>query len=155
MKSILFLFTIITIFSCRNAGNSNDDLPYSDTTSTPLAPLLLKEGCYRMVVQRDTAIMQVNINGDRVLADLHYTPYETDASRGVFMGEVEGNELRGWYNFTSEGMQSYRELIFKIMGDSIVEGYGDIVTSNDSAWFKSPQDLRFEISHPFVKFECE
>lgn len=142
------------LLSCQHkAGeapnNSKTDITTKDSSS------LLQPGCYRMVIKRDTAQMKIDVAGATVSGDLIYNPFETDGNFGKFLGRIEDGNIRAWYKFESEGMISYREVVYKITPDGLAEGYGDVEVSNDSAWFKYPQALKFENDHLFKKVQCE
>ncbi len=155
MKNFFIAALLWLIAGCgqneKNAGE-NEIAELGDrkvTTANELRP-----GCYRMVIKRDTAEMKIEVRGDSVSGDLFYNPFETDSNFGKFRGTFRDSIIRAWYTFESEGMVSYREVVYKLIGEELVEGYGDIEMSNDSAWFKYPHTLKFEDDHPFKKVSC-
>ncbi len=155
MKNLVLVTGLALLFSCSSGENKNrdNDSPGEavDNEKVKLSPTA---GCYRMVIERDTAEMKLNVAGDSVSGDLFYNPYQTDSNFGTFKGTFKDSTLRAWYTFESEGMVSYREVVYKLTPDGFVEGYGDIEISGDSAWFKYPQTLKFEDEHPFKKIQC-
>ncbi len=50
-----------------------------------------------------------------VTGNLAYQPFQKDSSKGSFVGNYENGILHGVYTFTSEGMDSERELISSVM----------------------------------------
>ena len=155
MRNILFS-GLILLFACNTADKSlRQDNKDTTVRTGALPPDPLMPGCYQMVIERDTASMKISLDGKNVSGDLQYNPFEKDGSFGKFTGTVENGVINAWYTFESEGMTSYREVMFKVTKEGIVEGYGDIEVSNDSAWFKYPQALKFEDDHPFKKVDCK
>ena len=147
----------IIIFSIAIAGcNGNEER--SSGTSTVLPPVYskanLSPGCYRMIVGRDSAIMNLNLNGDSVTGTLQYNRFEKDDNAGNFAGKIDSSKVILWYKFQSEGVITVRQVIFKITGDKLAEGYGDVNAVGDTAYFTYPHTLNYEEAHPFEKITC-
>jgi hypothetical protein len=112
-------------------------------------------GCYMMIIERDTAAMQIDINGKAVKGKLLYKNFEKDVNHGTLNGIIDNGILKGWYRFSSEGMISTREVSYKVIENGFIEGYGDVAQRNDSAMFKYPTTINYETNHPFRKSDCE
>lgn len=153
MRAFSLMFFLSYFISCTNPSDSQSSGAVDSTANAvQFRPV---DGCYRMVIERDTAEMKLAVNGVQVSGDLFYNPFEKDGSFGKFKGVFKDSIISAWFTFESEGMISHREVIFKVAGEKIIEGYGDIEVSNDSAWFKYPQSLKFEDDHPFEKIDCK
>lgn len=131
----------------------------SESTVSADVPVYSKEtlsfGCYTMVFDKDSAIMQIRASGsDSVFGSLHYNRFEKDDNSGDFAGKVDSNKVVGWYKFQSEGMITVRQVVFKIIGDKLAEGYGDVNAKGDTAYFTYPHTLQYEDKHPFIKTSC-
>ena len=130
------------------------------STTTPMRPPIyskanLSFGCYRMIVDKDSAIMHLNLHeGDSVMGTLQYNRFEKDDNSGNFVGKVDSNKVVGWYKFQSEGVITVRQIVFKIVGDKLAEGYGDVGSTGDTAYFSYPHTLNYEENHPFEKINC-
>ncbi len=112
-------------------------------------------GCYRMVIEKDTAYMYIKVSGDAVSGQLAYNRFEKDSNEGDFTGNIYPNgEISVWYKFKSEGVISVRQSVFKIKRNALAEGYGDVTMKQDTVVFKFPTALTFEDNHPFVKTSC-
>lgn len=151
MKPYLFLF-IVAISAC-NASKDND----SETTvqRPPISTIAsLTPGCYQMVVDKDSAIFKMDIQGDSVTGLLQYNRFEKDDNVGNFVGKADSNKVVGWYKFQSEGVVTVRQVIFKIVDNKLAEGYGDVAATADTAYFTYPHTLNYEENHPFVKTTC-
>jgi len=155
MKKIL-VYAGFFLISCKSDKNTSatatkDSIGEKEETGLPS----VSSGCYRMNVERDSAYMNISINGNSVSGTLDYIGYEKDSNRGNFTGIIDGDKLIGWYTFQSEGMISVRQVIYKIDEGSFLEGYGDIEMSGDTAFFKYPSNLNYELQHPFTKIPCD
>jgi hypothetical protein len=111
-------------------------------------------GCYQMIINKDTATLQINGRGEKYIGSLNYKRFQKDSNKGTVDLTKKDNKLRGWYSFQSEGTTSVREIEFKTMGDKVAEAYGDIGMRNDTAYYKYPAALMFEEKHPFNKVNC-
>jgi len=129
------------------ADTTTDD---TDMATTPI-PL---NGCYTYAINKDTATMKLVTTADGVTGTLVYNPVEKDDNRGTIKGKRKDNLIIAHYTFESEGVQSVREVVFKINGETLTEGFGDIYTSGDTAKFKSLAQLQFQNEHAFKKVDC-
>ena len=85
------------------------------------------KGCYFAEANSDLFIMDLTYHENTTVAgNLAYQPFQKDSSKGSFVGTYENGILRGVYTFTSEGMDSERELFFKRTGKGFVPGYGPV-----------------------------
>lgn len=130
-----------------NVVMNNPAIPKSDTYSF--------EGCRQMIIGKDTAYIALQESGDSLYGPLEYKRFEKDSNKGKVRLIKKAGRAEGWYNFKSEGMNSVRQIIFEIKGDSLAEAYGDIVMKGDTAMFKYPHALQFEEKHSFVKTNCK
>ncbi|MEP6583459.1 MAG: hypothetical protein ABJA90_04310 [Ginsengibacter sp.] len=158
MKNILFFF-VISIVSCNsNDSESSVTKATEDTPATKPKNIQMPEGisgCYSYVLKKDSALLKLNISGDKVSGDLTYNLYEKDHNRGTIDGTVQDSLVIADYTFQSEGMTSVRQVVFKINGDSLFEGFGDIDMINDTARFKNISQLKFYEQRPFLKTACK
>lgn len=143
----------LVMISCNSSEES------TTTPDAQVAPLHSKEslsfGCYRMIVNKDSAIMQLNLTkGDSVIGTLQYNRFEKDDNSGDFVGTIDSNKVIGWYKFRSEGVITVRQAIYKIVGDKLAEAYGDVTATGDTAYFAYPHTLNYEETHPFEKIPC-
>lgn len=152
MKLYIFPLALV-MFGCGPNEQTSDS---SEPAKAPIySKANLTFGCYRMVVDKDSAIMQLNLRGaDSVTGTLQYNRYEKDDNAGDFAGKLDSNKVIGWYKFQSEGIVTVRQVIFKIIGDKLAEGYGDLSTAGDTAYFAYPHTLNYEEMHPFQKISC-
>lgn len=116
----------------------------------------ISSGCYRIVVDKDSAIMNLELRGaDSAIGSLQYNRFEKDDNIGEFVGRIDSNKVVGWYKFQSEGIITVRQVVFKIIGnDKLAEGYGDVSATGDTAYFAYIHTLNYEEAHPFEKIVC-
>ena len=149
MKICFTLFIVTALFSNCNSNNKSKQINITaDTTLT------ITTGCYRTTIEKDTAELQLTINGNLVSGNLQYKRFEKDDNKGTFTGIIEHNTIKAWYSYQSEGKTSVKEVFFKIEKDKLAEGYGDVKMRNDSFVFMYPATLRYEDGHPYLKVNC-
>ena len=114
-------------------------------------------GCYTAILDRDTSelVLQHLGGAESVSGELGIINFEKDRNNGTINGEIKDNLIVGWYKFFSEGKSSVRQIVFKIEGDKLLEGYGDVEMQGDTMVFKSIVALNYLTDKPFIKRECE
>ncbi|MEJ7626343.1 MAG: hypothetical protein WKF35_05740 [Ferruginibacter sp.] len=152
---MIFLYAILLLVSCNSAKETGEtDTPVvKDLNATTVTTL--STGCYQMNIEKDTALMNISVDGNAVTGTLLYKRFEKDSNTGNISGKYENGKITGWYNFLSEGKSSVRQVIFKVSETGITEGYGDIEMTGDTVNFKFPHALQYEDQHPFKKMDCK
>ncbi len=158
MIRIMFI-TFVFVAGCNSKREANtDSVVAKEDTVTELryvtkAPLGLP-GCYSWTAGRDTATVHLQVTENQVTGNLIYDWSEKDRNSGTLQGVLQDSLVVANYTFQSEGMTSVREVVFKIKGDSLVEGFGDFNTSGDTIKYKNKAQLQFQNDRPFVKGAC-
>jgi hypothetical protein len=136
MKIILQLIVLaLIVASCQSAAK-------------PAVP----EGCYRMIIKNDTAVMSLNAQGDSVSGSLSYNWTERDDNDGTFKGAIKNDSLIvADYTFQSEGVTSVRQVVFKIRDSVLLQGYGELQNRNDTSFFRDVNLVIFDTKNPFRK----
>ncbi|MEO6221039.1 MAG: hypothetical protein ABIO81_11460 [Ginsengibacter sp.] len=155
-----FIIPFLFIAGC-NSSNQKED--YGDTIVNDSFHVSEKgnaiptviSGCYAWGMKRDSALLKLDISGNKITGDLSYKFYEKDNNLGKIDGILEDSLIFANYTFQSEGMTSVREVIFKIRNDSLLEGFGEIVMSGDTAKFKYKNQVQFQNKLPFKKINCK
>jgi hypothetical protein len=75
-----------------------------------------------------------------------------DSNHGVFVGQIKDSILIADYTFVSEGIKSKRQVAFKLKGDQLFEGYGEM--NEDGTKFKDASKLEFNLTMPLSKTVC-
>lgn len=158
MKKII-LFTFILLAGCNSyTSEDKSEEIIKDTSSVSKKDAsmpLIKSGCYSWVAKKDSAFLKLDISGSKVSGDLKYVLYEKDNNKGTINGILQDSLVIADYTFQSEGITSVRQVVFKIHGDSLIEGFGDIDMKGDTARFKNISPLHFQDERPFIKTDCK
>lgn len=71
------------------------------------------------------------IEGDQVFGNQHWLPKEMDGAHGTIDGTLSGDILRVVYSYTIEGSEQSEEQLFKLEGDKLIQGEGDMKDPKD------------------------
>ncbi len=142
------LISLILSVSC-NTGEKKDS--QTDDTNKKSSPL----NCYLYASAGDTIQLKLIHIGDAITGTLVYGYKEKDKNRGTIQGRMRGNLFVADYTFQSEGVQSVRQVAFKMEENSIIEGYGDIYSENGKVQFKNLDSLKFNESMKLVEIACQ
>jgi hypothetical protein len=116
-------------------------------------------GCYKAVLQKDTSdlVLQHKKDATTVSGDLSIKNFSKDSSKGTINGIIEGDLIVAWYDFFSEGKHSVRQVVFKLQGDQLLKGYGNLVNKgkSDTLMFENIGTLKYLTEMPFIKKECK
>ena len=99
-------------------------------------------------------VNRLNQLAEVISGNLLYSLYEKDRNQGTLTGTLKGDLLVADYTFLSEGVTSVRQVAFKRKGNGWVEGYGDVITRNDTVSFQNIDSLRFNNSFELGKVAC-
>jgi hypothetical protein len=162
----LYTGILISLLACcmacnnanRQANESDEtkgDTPTAvvDDTHISITPIPL-DGCYKLIKDKDTATMRLNVIDSFVTGELRYHWEAKDNNDGSIKGVIRDSLIIADYTFRSEGTMSVRQVAFKLAGTSLVEGFGDLDTSSDTFRFKNPGGLKFQYDRPFIKTPC-
>lgn len=141
---LMLLFTV-----CNQAGTSGS----KDSTVTTADGT--ETFCYSKVHGRDTSKLSLVMDEETVNGTLEYSIYEKDKNMGVIVGTLNDNILRGTYNFQSEGVQSKRDVVFKVMGEQVYEALADSINAEGLPVFNPEAALLKFDPVPFKKTICE
>lgn len=157
---VTFIGTII-YFGCHHDDRVIDAGFEERNNSKPSANSF--EGCYRLIVDKDTAFMQLTKISDcvydgRLSYHKLYIKKTTkkigiDSTKGPVRVYCAKPYLKGYFKVNNDSIHA-REIIFKIDGMDLVEGYGLTILRNDSIVFKRPANLEYDMANPFKKVNC-
>ena len=154
MKKKLYVFIAIILFACNSSTNENTI--GEDSSTMPGTDKLVNDhiGCYMKVTGRDTTILMLEQVGDDLNGKMIFDNYQKDGSSGTVNGRREGEIIRLWYDFFSEGMNSKMEIYFKFEEGKLIRGIGEIDVKNDSAFYKNVQTIGYPATETFEKVAC-
>lgn len=156
MKKLLILgIGILAFASCKEKVEEEKTVVTEQEMEQPEITIQDKE-CYLWTSKgKDTIKMSiVTANGGNIVGDLEYNFFEKDDNSGKVSGMVKGDTIFGTYDFQSEGMKSTRESAFLKKGNTLVEGFGEIVTEGNKQTFKDKKTLKFDGSVTLNKVDC-
>lgn len=146
---------LLVFISCKKS---------SETGTTEIAPSPPKEAeivepsgnqCFALRNGKDTIELNFNVNSHQeVNGNLRYTLYEKDKNQGIINGNMVGDTLIADYTFNSEGVSSVRQVIFLQREGVLIEGYGDVIQTNDKVSFKNKKTLKFDVKNALLKVDC-
>ena len=157
-------FTLCLVWACNDnstpeaANNDNDSTTGAHAVATDTvnrSSIALQSGCYTMINKRDTATLSLQLQDTLVLGDLNYRWAEKDHNKGTIKGHVRDSLLIADYTFESEGLTSVREVVFKLRGDTLLQGHGELTEQNGKIAFKQKEQLQYDNSFPFIKVNCQ
>lgn len=151
MKTFNILILAILLASCNTQvketeTNSSAKVEQKNTSET---------NCYLYAGLSDTVSMNLTHLGDSITGYLVYNFKEKDKNTGTINGSMNGNILIAEYTFLSEGIQSCRQVAFKLEGTSFSEGYGESYSQNDKVVFRNIDSLNFQGPMKLTEIACQ
>jgi hypothetical protein len=140
------------MLNCKNKEEKKENINSQENTSEEKKPASIDLGCYIFNDGKNEVTFEITENGNEIKGNLNYAFAEKDKNSGSFIGKLNDNILLGKYTFQSEGTESVREVAFKIDGDKLIEGYGDL--NEEGTAFKDPANLNFTSKMPLTKTDC-
>ncbi len=136
-------------------------LYYQNKEKTPvddIMPIVTNDdsvlGCYVSKLAKDVYTLKINNQvDDKFSGVLAFNNYEKDSSSGIFAGMYRDGILLGDYLFSSEGVDSQMQVVFKKDGDAFVRGYGPTILEGNSISFENLSGVNFDTNSTFAKDE--
>jgi hypothetical protein len=161
MKYIFYIFLVLKMISCNDRADVTEDktsIKSADSGQISKAvvdetPVADNASCYMKIHGRDTAIVMFEQNGTELSGKMLYDNFEKDGSRGVVKGKEDGNILKLWYDFQSEGIRSVMEVYFKKDNGRLLRGVGDMDVKTDTTYFRS--GINYSDMEAFSKVDCK
>ena len=146
--------------SCNNNVQTNEtsgaakssDVEKTTSSNTDQKSIADVSGCYMKILGRDTAILMIEQKGLQLTGKMLYDNFEKDGSRGTVKGKEEGDIIKLWYDFNSEGMHSVMEVYFKKDNGRLLRGVGSMDQKTDSTYFTS--GINYSDKEAFNKVDC-
>ena len=155
IKNWEFITLILLTGACNNEGKTSAKIKNDTVVNSATATIdSLLSGCYSQIIQRDTSFLQLEQKGNSVDGALSYNIYGKDRNNGGLQAEIAGDIITGWYLFRSEGIVSVRQVVWKINGNELWPGMGEVIQKNDTALFAGPDKLQYDSTRPFKKVAC-
>jgi hypothetical protein len=134
------------VVSCGQDGNTEKT---SATNTSSQATT-----CYSYEVKGDLTVAQLSQDQDKVTGYYAWIPAEKDSGRGSVTGTIKGNQINAQYIYLIEGAVQTEEVIFKLEGDTLTQGRGELVDKADGVLaIKDPTKLTWQ--DPMQKVDCK
>lgn len=158
MKKVVAIAALLltVLVSCKKA---------TDTEPIQIEPKAPKEAeivepagdqCYASSGNGSVIEMSFNVNSHQeVNGKLSYNLSGKDKNEGTLIGNMKGDTLIADYTFTSEGVSSVREVAFLQKDGTLIEGFGDVISTNDKVTFKDKSKLKFDAKNALTKVDCK
>lgn len=150
MKVINIIFLSL-LLSCNAQQEDTEKQDAQQPDAKAPSPI----NCYRYATEADTVILKVVHIGNSITGTLVYSLKEKDSNKGTIQGAMRGNILVADYTFMSEGIQSVRQVAFKLEGNTFIEGYGDSFNENEKSRFKNLDSLTFSSTIKLAEMACQ
>lgn len=144
-----YFIAAVLMWSCNTTGKK----PPAALPEEPKAESSVLS-CYQYATEKDTIELRLRVEGNAVTGALRYQLFEKDGNNGTIRGALKGDLLLAAYTFMSEGITSVREVAFKLSGDQVIEGFGEITVSGNRSSFKNPEALQFNGQMALDKVDC-
>lgn len=161
MRKGLIIIASLFIISCNNNSAETEVRNDSPVVIMPDANDVAQnnteinaEGCYRKILARDTMIVNLNQVDTMVTGNMVFDNFEKDGSRGTVRGVVDGQIIKLWYDFQSEGMNSVMEMWFRKEGNKLIRGIGSFGVKGDTSYYTNPADIKYDTAQAFDKIKC-
>ncbi len=159
MKNLRFFAAFLLAFaSCKNEVSTEaSEATNVDTTAStaPIAePAEPQPMCFLRAEGKDSTTASITIAADgTVTGSFDWSPYGTDGAHGTLTGKQEGDLLKVTYDYTIEGSNQQEEKVFKLAGDQLQEGEGELTEGEGGILkIKDPANLKW---NPMAKVACK
>ncbi|MCS3797137.1 hypothetical protein [Niastella sp. OAS944] len=152
MKTTSFIIIALALLtSCGSQPEKTEKQSNTQEKAKEEIPMT----CYQYASQGDTVSLKLVHLGDSYSGSLVYLFKEKDRNMGTIQGVMRGDILVADYTFNSEGTKSIRQVAFKKVGNTYVEGYGESVEENGAMKFKDITSLNFGSSIVLQEIACQ
>lgn len=151
MKATYFFILLGLLASCdtQQKETKKQADPQTDTKANS------RVNCYQYANQFDTVTLKLIRIGENITGTLVYQFKEKDSNKGTIQGSMKKDLLLADYTFMSEGIQSTRQVAFKLTGNTFIEGYGESLDENGTMKFKNIDSLNFSSSIKLQEIPCQ
>ena len=143
-----YLLLIAAAFAaCQNKPGTpatpETTVPETTAERSPGKPLT-KTTCYENRFGKDVTAIELTVVGDQVDGFYAWEPHEKDGARGMFKGKKTGDEITADFIYMIEGSIQSEEIIFKIAGDKLLKGEGELQEKGEKLVIKDKTKLSWK-----------
>ena len=154
-KTMLLLFVALMMINCKKKEEKIESSPSSPSSSeekTNETRAQIDLGCYVFDDGKNVVSLEITENTAEIKGNLIYDFAEKDKNSGNFHGKLKDGILIADYTFQSEGIETTRQVAFKVNNNTFIEGYGEL--NNEGTAFKDTSNLSFTSDMPLTKTDC-
>lgn len=152
MKLTATVITCIFLASCASNSSPKEEVKTDSTKQEEKESVM---NCYQYTSKADTVILRLLHIKDNITGVLVYKLDGKDKNKGTIQGHMQDSLFVANYSFISEGQASERQVAFKLVNGTFVEGHGESVTENDRVRFKDLKTLNFDGIIKLSPVKCE
>ena len=170
MKKTFFALTLMAAFAaCNSKPNDKASVPPPPPPPPPIEQTATAQGdsmskaagltvkgdtaCFQFNFKKDVSLVKLITSGDNVSGDYHWHPHEKDGGHGTFKGKKVGNMITADWAYTIEGSNQIETIVFKLDGDKLMKGEGELVEKGDKLVPKDVSKLKF--TDVYNKVDCK
>ncbi len=159
MKNILSLFTLglfLCLNACQNQPKSADTTVNEVPPPPPPVAAELMDGtyCYEYRVGQDVTTVKLVVNGNDIIGDMNWIPFEKDSGRGTLKGTRNGNEISAVWTYVIEGSNQTEEVMFKTEGEQLMRKTGELVDEKMDGNLKMKDPNFAQYTETYTKVAC-
>jgi hypothetical protein len=158
-KMMIALATSLAFFACQNSKPTETATTSTPETTKPTetvaapAPVAKADTiCFVQKFKKDISEIQLIVAGDDVTGEYHWHPYQKDGGHGTLKGTKKDNMITADWNYTIEGANQIEEVVFKMEGEKLMQGQGELDEKSGRLVIKDKSKIKF--SEIFNKVNC-
>jgi hypothetical protein len=122
----------------------------------PAPPAALKKpatsSCYALREGKDVTAIELTTDQDAVTGYFAWEPFERDGAHGYFQGKVADGLITADFTYMIEGSIQAEEIMFKMEGDRLLQGRGELEDKNGRLIIKDKSTVEWTMA--FQKTDC-
>ncbi|HWV71206.1 MAG TPA: hypothetical protein VN040_05805 [Pseudosphingobacterium sp.] len=151
-KPIILSLLAFALANCQNHKESSISMEEINSMATEQPATVLNTGCYCYDDGTNVISFDITGFGNQIMGALTYALEGKDLTIGTFEGYLSEQKLFGIYMFSSEGVESTREVAFILKDDQLIEGYGELNELGNS--FRNKDNISYSSTMPLTKTDC-
>lgn len=155
-KLFALLLSVVLLTRCNNNSPSEPPPALNSVSDSSIVASvsnnLLQKGCYTYDGNSSRINFEITEVGTEITGKLYYSLKEKDSNSGTFKGVLSGDTLLGNYTFSSEGVESTREVAFLVKDNQLIEGVGELNATGTA--FKDRNIIKYGPDMSLKKTDC-
>ncbi|HOY07787.1 MAG TPA: hypothetical protein PLO67_20395 [Saprospiraceae bacterium] len=146
-KSLFALLCVAFAFAaCQTSTPPPASAPVTTEPRSGGKPMT-KTTCYETHnAGGDITAIELTLVGDEATGFYAWEPKEKDGARGMFKGMKSGDQITAEFIYMIEGSIQTEEIVFKMSGDKLLKGSGELEDKNGKLVIKDKSKLTWEES---------